>query len=214
LKRYQYRNAVTLDLWNALTEASGIPVADVMDTWTNQTGFPVISVEQVQDGNGNTTAVTLTQRRFLSHGVPDSDQFWVVPVTVCSMNDPDKILAKVIMEKNGDPQTFQLPVPEPGFVRLNRGAIGLYHVKYQENVLPSLISALSENKLMPRDRLSVVLDLFALVIFIFEFIAMFKLPACFRNLLITIIHLHSNVLCIDCRFQLCRSCTFMNSIIP
>ena len=170
MKRYQYRNAVTANLWDALTEVSGIPVADVMDTWINQTGFPVISVEQMQDGNGNTTAVTLTQRRFLSHGVPDSDQFWVIPITVCSMNDPDKILAKVMMERHGGAQSFQLPVPEPGFVRLNPGAIGLYHVKYQENVFPSLTTALSENKLGPLDRLSVVLDLFALVIFIFEFI--------------------------------------------
>ena len=171
MKRYQYRNAVTLDLWNALTEVSGIPVADVMDTWTNQTGFPVISVEQIQDDNGNTVALTLTQRRFLSHGVPDSDQFWVVPITVCSMNDPNKILAKVMMEKHGNAQTFKLPVPEPGFVRLNPGAIGLYHIKYEENVLPSIITALSENKLEHLDRLSVVLDVFALVIFIFKFIS-------------------------------------------
>jgi len=78
------------------------------------------------------------------------------------MNDPNKILTKLVMGQNGEPQTFKLPVPEPGFVRLNPGAIGFYHVKYQENILPALITSLSENKLGPPDRLSLVLDLFAL----------------------------------------------------
>ena len=163
LKRHQYRNAVTSDLWNSLSEASNINVGNMMDTWTKQTGFPVVSVEEIQDNHGNTTAVTLTQRRFLSHGSCENDQFWIVPITICSMQDSNRVLSKVVMEQNGSPQTFQLPKPEPGFVRINPGAVSFYHVKYQETVLPSLMSALSENKFGPRDRLSVVLDLFALV---------------------------------------------------
>jgi len=36
LKRHQYRNTHTEDLWKALEEASGKPVGQVMDTWTKQ----------------------------------------------------------------------------------------------------------------------------------------------------------------------------------
>ena len=38
------------DLWTSLSHASSKPVADVMETWTKQMGYPVLSVtaEQVR----------------------------------------------------------------------------------------------------------------------------------------------------------------------
>ena len=36
------------DLWAALGEASGKPVADVMSTWTQQLGYPVLTVDAKQ----------------------------------------------------------------------------------------------------------------------------------------------------------------------
>ena len=38
------------DLWSSLSHASSKPVADVMETWTKQMGYPVLSVtaEQVR----------------------------------------------------------------------------------------------------------------------------------------------------------------------
>ena len=44
LKRFQYRNTVTQDLWTALEEASGKRVGWLMSTWTQQRGFPIIIV--------------------------------------------------------------------------------------------------------------------------------------------------------------------------
>ena len=44
LTKFKYRNAFTVDLWEALETASGKPVAAVMTTWTKQMGFPVIKV--------------------------------------------------------------------------------------------------------------------------------------------------------------------------
>ena len=40
----------TGDLWAHLETASGKPVADVMSTWTQQLGYPVITVEAKQVG--------------------------------------------------------------------------------------------------------------------------------------------------------------------
>ena len=41
---------ISEDLWASLSHASSKPVAAVMDTWTKQMGFPVLSVtaEQVE----------------------------------------------------------------------------------------------------------------------------------------------------------------------
>ena len=36
------------DLWDCLGEASGKPVATVMNTWTKQMGFPVLNVDSKQ----------------------------------------------------------------------------------------------------------------------------------------------------------------------
>ncbi len=47
LKRHEYQNTFTEDLWAALGEASGKPVAEIMSTWTKQMGFPVLKVSPV-----------------------------------------------------------------------------------------------------------------------------------------------------------------------
>lgn len=44
LNNFQYGNATTDDLWEALEEASNKPISAVMPLWTKQMGYPVISV--------------------------------------------------------------------------------------------------------------------------------------------------------------------------
>ena len=45
MKRYAGKNAKTDDLWSVLSEESGIQVNSMMDTWTKQKGYPLISVK-------------------------------------------------------------------------------------------------------------------------------------------------------------------------
>lgn len=45
IKRYACSNAKTEDLWAALEEGSGQPVNNLMDSWTKQKGYPVVSVK-------------------------------------------------------------------------------------------------------------------------------------------------------------------------
>ena len=44
LVKHKYTNTFTEDLWEALEEASGLPVDRIMSTWTKQMGFPVLKV--------------------------------------------------------------------------------------------------------------------------------------------------------------------------
>jgi aminopeptidase N len=44
LEKFKYKNAVTEDLWEALTEASNKPVNQLMDLWIKQTGYPYLNV--------------------------------------------------------------------------------------------------------------------------------------------------------------------------
>ena len=76
LTRHIYDNAVMADLWTALDSVATdhhvamhvpvatehrVPVKELMSTWTEQMGFPVINVQLRTGGT-----VALQQRRFLS----------------------------------------------------------------------------------------------------------------------------------------------------
>lgn len=45
IKRYAGKNAKTEDLWSILSEESGVQVNSMMEAWTKQKGYPVISVK-------------------------------------------------------------------------------------------------------------------------------------------------------------------------
>ncbi len=44
LEKFKYKNTVTEDLWEALSNASKKPVEELMELWTKQTGYPYITV--------------------------------------------------------------------------------------------------------------------------------------------------------------------------
>ena len=77
LKAHAYGNTVTTDLWDALEDASGAPVRDVMDTFILQGGHPLVSL------HGD----TLSQQPFALGPVPAGATSsigteWRVPVAV------------------------------------------------------------------------------------------------------------------------------------
>lgn len=75
LKRHQYGNAKTEDLWVALEEASNKSIGDMMSTWTRQGGFPFIEVEKQQE------CLQLTQSRFLLNEMQNyQNERWIVSI--------------------------------------------------------------------------------------------------------------------------------------
>uniref|UniRef100_A0A803TTY1 Aminopeptidase n=1 Tax=Anolis carolinensis TaxID=28377 RepID=A0A803TTY1_ANOCA len=78
LKKYTFLNARTSQFWKAMEEASGQPVEEVMDTWTRQMGYPLLSMH---------SNLTVTQKRFLLDPKADPSQpssdfgyRWNIPV--------------------------------------------------------------------------------------------------------------------------------------
>lgn len=62
LNHFKFANAVTQDLWNELQAvAKEVNITHIMNTWTRQMGYPVVTV--IRGPNG---AFTLEQKRFLS----------------------------------------------------------------------------------------------------------------------------------------------------
>ena len=70
IKKYEYRNTTTDDLWASLSEESGRDVVGLIQTLTKDIGFPMITVTE-SDHN-----VHIRQNRFLksADAAPDEDQ--------------------------------------------------------------------------------------------------------------------------------------------
>ena len=86
LTTHAYANARTADLWSALADASGQPVAEIMDSWVKQTGYPALDVAIDRQDDG--VEVRLAQRRFvyedIEGGPQDDPTLWHVPFSVRS----------------------------------------------------------------------------------------------------------------------------------
>lgn len=74
LKRYQYDNAKTYQLWDSIGE----PVKEwniklIMDTWTKQSGFPLVTLEYSNITNNITATQALYRNIDDTVKWPDSD---------------------------------------------------------------------------------------------------------------------------------------------
>ncbi|XP_056698258.1 aminopeptidase M1-like [Spinacia oleracea] len=149
IKKYACSNAKTEDLWAVLEEVSGEPVKELMNSWTQQKGYTVVSV-RVKDEK-----LDLEQSHFLLSGSP-SDSQWIVPITLCC-GSYDNRYSYLLKEKSGS-----LGIKDAAYVKLNVDQTGFYRVKYDEELGAKLRHAIESGQLSATDRFGVLDDLFAL----------------------------------------------------
>ena len=100
-----------------------------MDTWTLQTGYPLISASR------SGSSVTLTQARFLiSPGAAaDNESFWWVPVSHCSPGgDWENTAPEIWLPNSSLPTTIQLDADANVPLIINVKQTGFYRVNYDE----------------------------------------------------------------------------------
>jgi puromycin-sensitive aminopeptidase len=144
LKAHAYSNTDTSDLWAALEAESGEPVAEIMDTWIFQGGYPRVTVS-ARDGG-----YEVSQERFQYLG--QSDQTWQIPVLYRSSHGEAKVVigtSPVFIEAGQD-------------LILNSGGEGFYRVDYAGDLGQAFVDRFAE--LDPMERYAVVSDLFANVL--------------------------------------------------
>ncbi|XP_063599468.1 aminopeptidase N-like [Penaeus indicus] len=138
LNHFAYDAAAQDDLWQFLTEAAheddtlaaDVSVKDIMDTWTLQTGYPVVRVERDAAG----TSATVTQERFLllPSASGRSDASWWVPLTVTSQDAPDFSQTRPsAWLPAGAPSTSLSGLPSAdAWILLNLQQTGYFRVNY------------------------------------------------------------------------------------
>ena len=125
MQAHKYSNATTADLWIALGAASKKDVSALAKAWTEQPGFPLVSVTAACDASGNRT-VTLAQKRFLLDGTTDAaNTRWNVPVALASGSGAPAYVLLTNAQQSG------IPAGRCGeALRVNAGGVGYYRVAY------------------------------------------------------------------------------------
>ncbi len=164
LDAHKYANARQRDLWDALGEASGEPVAEMMHSWVNQTGYPVVDVET--ERSDGAIAVSAKQRRFLYEHLLDpaaeDDTRWRVPLSAITATGirPESSLM------DGSSSSLNLALASgddsEGWVKINPGQTGFYRVNYCAEDWDRLRPAIEKLELPPVDRLGLQNDAYAL----------------------------------------------------
>ena len=117
LRRHAYGNTVTEDLWNALAEASGQPVGQIMGGWIYQGGYPSVSVTATDHG------LEVSQRHFTLDPDRATERSWAVPLRL-RVQEPDGGRHELRMLLDQPSLTLTMTTGEP--VTLNSGASGFY----------------------------------------------------------------------------------------
>jgi aminopeptidase N len=154
LKTYAYANTASHHLWDSFEKVSNQPVGEMMESWIEQAGFPVISVKK------KGTRLELTQRRF-TYLPNNSDQTWRVPVTIAFFSSKTQAERLTVL-MDGAKHEIEIPNHTQAY-KLNDRQTGFYIVNYcdPEN-LDALGRLVSDRSLTPEDRWGLQSDLFAL----------------------------------------------------
>uniref|UniRef100_A0A3B5LVZ0 Aminopeptidase n=1 Tax=Xiphophorus couchianus TaxID=32473 RepID=A0A3B5LVZ0_9TELE len=145
------------DLWDCLEQASGKPIAAVMSSWTKQMGFPIIVVDQEQQGDDR--ILKLSQKKFCASGPHNGD--WMVPISICTSEDPKCSKLRILLEKSETSVTLNGVGPDQ-WIKINPGTVGFYRIQYSASMMESLLPGIRDLSLQPVDRLGLQNDLFSL----------------------------------------------------
>ncbi|XP_014663075.1 PREDICTED: aminopeptidase N-like [Priapulus caudatus] len=174
LKRLPYKTANTDQLWESIQSAvdakgvssrlDGMTVKEVMDTWTLQSGYPLLNVS-IDYASGD---VTVSQSHFLLDptGIqpPDSDYGykWEVPFFYTTASEGTFETPNV--EWLHPDRDVEMTISENNWLIGNAGVKGFYRVMYDDKNWENIINQLkdSHTKINTRNRAQLFEDAFTL----------------------------------------------------
>ncbi|KAI8424594.1 hypothetical protein MSG28_003037 [Choristoneura fumiferana] len=163
-----YGDAEQRDLWSALTAAArrkdafDADVAVVMDSWTLQTGFPVLTITR----DYSSGAVTFKQERFvlINNNETKESPVWWIPVsyTTASENDFNSTRPKLWLRGERSKVVRNISVGKDDWLIANIQQTGFYRINYDQRNWQMLIKILNDpsrfEKIHPINRAQIVDD--------------------------------------------------------
>ncbi|XP_061138849.1 alanyl (membrane) aminopeptidase-like b [Syngnathus typhle] len=138
LSSYKYGNTDQDDLWKCIQKAvvedgGHIKVAETMGTWTNQNGYPVITI--------NTTNGEINQNHFLFNSTLDSSRLWHIPIRVMSNTSGSSFIWLNTRSAVKDPFLSK----HGEWILVNVNCTGYYRVNYNPENWEKLLNQLESN---------------------------------------------------------------------
>ncbi|MFA6392596.1 MAG: M1 family metallopeptidase [Candidatus Paceibacterota bacterium] len=160
LKKHSYGNTNTVDLWNAFEKVSKKKVIEIMNSWTKETGYPLVTISPRQ-GLGEMWEIR--QERFFSSRVKASEyknskskkHLWQIPVKYESLSDNREVMDMLMTKKSA-------PMIGTSIGKVNKEEGTFIRVCYDQETLKKLKEEIQNGKLSVKDRLGVIRDMFAL----------------------------------------------------
>ncbi|KAH8312022.1 hypothetical protein KR044_009052 [Drosophila immigrans] len=166
LTKFTFSNTVTDDF---LTEVAALvsdyDVKQLMRTWTEQMGYPVLNVSRSDAG------FIITQQRFLSNKdsygeAAEPSEFnykWSVPITYILDNFKSDEVKDLILEYDQDEVGIAV-TSDVKWIKLNLHQVGYYRVNYESSLWDLIIKQLNEEptRFDIADRAHLLNDAFAL----------------------------------------------------
>jgi len=155
LKTFEYGCAASHHLWESFEAVSKEPISDMMQSWINQPGYPIVTVCRKD------RQLLLKQSRF-TYLPNDFSQQWLVPITLRLISEAGTTqLLTVLLD--GAEKTVELNADTAAY-KVNAGQTGFYRVKYEdEKNMAELGRHVQDKSLPPEDRWGLQNDLYALV---------------------------------------------------
>mgnify|MGYP001566580248 CR=1 FL=1 len=147
LNKYQYKNAVAQDLWDALSEISDVPIKEIMESWIKQKNFPLVEAKK------ENSSLILKQKDFSQS---KNDKLWKIPIVIKTEN---KTINTLMTKK-----TQKLDIDNSNWFKLNSNQEGFYRVQYEKDNLEKLKELMGKKDLSTIDRWGIQNDLFNLTI--------------------------------------------------
>ncbi|XP_072520548.1 leucyl-cystinyl aminopeptidase isoform X2 [Salminus brasiliensis] len=161
LRNYRGGNTENEDLWSSLSQVAGrsINVSQMMNTWTVQKGFPLVTVNKIGK------QVKLTQEHFLlnADNATNHSNLWHIPLTYVNDTCSNSSSCKQVFLFKDKVATLEVS-DSVKWLKFNYKNEGFYIVDYGENGWKDLINALNANVsvLSHEDRASLINNIFAL----------------------------------------------------
>ncbi|KAM0729596.1 Aminopeptidase N [Formica fusca] len=163
-KQKEYGTARPTDLWKSFEKFVSISVEkasieEVMDTWTNQPGYPVVNATL------NNNILTLTQERFLMDKSTTNNEFYWIPIRIALSNQNfTHINIGSVVWLGSTPETVYISPINEWFI-VNYHQTGFYRVNYDTYSWRRLINQLDSEgfeSIHVLNRAQIIDDLFNL----------------------------------------------------
>ncbi|CAH0553114.1 unnamed protein product [Brassicogethes aeneus] len=132
IRKYAYSSASQDDLWEIFTITArnesiipeNVTVKDLMDSWTKQSGFPLVTVTR----NYSSEIAKLNQTKMAEDNIP-SESLWFIPVTYIT-SDEDNVTKSIWVENVREIDLNLTSSDNNSWVLLNIDETGFYRVNY------------------------------------------------------------------------------------